>query len=183
MRLFFAIDITEQDKDQLAIWQEKLSHENDNQKNDGHKSYALVDKNNFHITLSFLGQVTDEQYQQLIDKADQLAAQISLTETQTIELDHLRLFKKPKVLYLGLAQTPNWLAMLAEQLKQKALSLKIFQEARPYCPHITLARKAKVLPEVAPLNIKLTVNSFSLYQSISTASGVKYRPIKTWQLS
>ena len=172
MRLFFALDINSNDKQSIACWQNSLNDQ----------SLALVSADNLHITLSFLGQISSAQQHQLTSFVDQQLMPVDVASKQRLTINHLSLFNKPKVLYLGLADTPHWLLILAEKLKQQALSLGIFQESRTYCPHITVARKAKVLPNVAPLTLTLTVNSFSLYQSLSTPTGVIYQPIKTWPL-
>lgn len=173
MRLFFALDISHENKQQIADWCNQCLP-------DLVKPVAV---DNFHITLSFLGQVTQKQQQHLESFVDNLVSQHKPITENTLQLNHLGLFQKPKVLYLGLENTPKWLEQLAHQLKQEVLTLNIFQENRPYCPHLTVARKATTIPLQSPFELPICISSFSLYESRSTDKGVAYLPLHTWQIS
>jgi len=185
MRLFFALDIQQEDKQAIAQWQEALHNKLISAEI---TSFKPIVANNFHVTLAFLGAVDNDQYQQLVQFADMLLnreqlARIITTQPPKISLTKLGLFKQPKVLYLGLSETPNWLETLAVEFKEKAKSLSIFQEERPYLAHLSLFRKATFVPDVLPLKTSLCIKSISLYQSINDGSGVVYRPINTWPLT
>jgi len=170
-KLFFAIDISDKDKAMLTQWRN----------NNLVLPYQAISTDNFHITLAFLGKINSQQQQSLILFADEINKKISVDKRRLV-IDHYGLFKKPKVLYLGLNTVPIWLSELAKQLSEKAIQLDIFQESRPYCPHLSIYRKAKNLTAYLPCELTLTINSFSLYQSISSSKGVKYSPLKTWLL-
>ena len=185
-RLFFALDITDTDKQKLANWRNQQLN----------LPFKAVASDNFHITLAFLGAVTKEQQKILKDNASQycqkitqkMKAQLKPTaetiQSNTLSFDLCELFKKPKVIFLGITNSPQWLNLLAEQLSSCARNIGLFQENRPYCPHISLYRKANRVP-LKPLmqNITIEIKSFSLYESISTQSGACYKPIKTWVLT
>ena len=183
-RLFFALDISPQVKKQLADWRstqvdkplinepEKACH------------FKAIDENNFHITLCFIGEVSAKQQLILIEKASQLTQSLTPINPQTLIINEVGLFKKPKIVYLSNKVTPPWLLKLATALSSSASELALFQENRPYLPHISLYRKASYLPSLTiQPNIKLTIESFSLYQSISSTSGIKYQVIKSWNLT
>ncbi len=173
-RLFFALDVNNSDKEAIALWRKQ------------HLSLAAkpVNSENFHITLAFLGMIDDEQQQMLIDFCDQQFLPFtSPTEKQfTIHCDLLGLFKKAKVLYLGCQHFPEPLIALADLLSQQAMNSGIAQEHRPYHPHVTIFRKAKLLAKNLQPQLNLSINSFSLYHSQPTPDGVNYIPLKTWSL-
>ena len=173
-RLFFALDLNTADKSALAAFREQYLS----------VPFKPVDKNNYHITLCFLGAVTTDQQQTLIAQADKLTHQIFPIVSQQLQLNQIALFKKPKILYFSHSQIPNWLLTLASELSDCAKSLALFQEERPYLPHISIYRKAGFIPSNLPkIKINIIINSFSLYQSVSSTNGVKYQAIKTWRLT
>ena len=172
-RLFFALDINTAQKNTFTVFSDDYSSTN----------FKPVAANNYHVTLCFLGEVTKQQQSFLSTKAEEIARQLSPIKPAQLLIDQLGLFKKPKILYLSNSDSPDWLLKLATKLSTYAKSLNIFQENRPYLPHISIYRKATFLPSIVNKpNIELTINSFSLYQSISTVNGVSYRAIKTWTL-
>jgi 2'-5' RNA ligase len=176
MRLFFALDINEQDKQRIAQWRsQNLS-----------VAFKHVAQHNFHITLAFIGQATTHQKQQLMAAATQYAKLFSAETPITLQLDYLGLFVKPKVLFLGVTTIPNKIELLAEKLSAKALALGLFQEQRAYKAHVSLYRKANFKPEMlAEIKLPISINSFSLYESVSadaTTNGVNYLPLHTWPL-
>jgi 2'-5' RNA ligase len=176
VRTFFALDINATDKTKIAFYRAQYLS----------LPFQLIDKKNFHITLSFLGATTPEQQQALMLFAADISAQLQDISPDILLLDHCGLFKKPKVFYLGLYQQPTWLQTLAQALIDYAKNLNIPQENRPYCPHLSIYRKAilsaPATKKLAP-PLPITISSFSLYQSISTLSGVVYQPINTWSLT
>jgi len=178
MRLFFALDINNQDKQRIALWREQhLSVE-----------FKPVAVENFHITLAFLGHISASQQLQLLKLAEHNSTQATNATSITLQLDYCDLFIKPQVLYLGINNIPSMIENLANSLSKKALSLGIYQEQRPYKAHVSLFRKAKYKPAlIKPINLLIKVNSFSLYQSISAeesavSGGVQYCAIHTWPL-
>jgi RNA 2',3'-cyclic 3'-phosphodiesterase len=176
MRLFFALDLNQQDKQRIAQWRAQAIG----------AIFKAIPVDNFHLTLSFLGNVNTAQYHALVQFANGLNTRLDgAAQAITLELDHCGLFRKPQVLYLAGHKLPERIAQLAEQLKQQALSLAIAQQQQPFLPHISLYRKANYRPDVKPVsNLSVSFSSFSLYQSISArdnATGqVQYRAIHTW---
>jgi RNA 2',3'-cyclic 3'-phosphodiesterase len=172
-RLFFALDISTENKQLIANWREQQLA----------LPYKTIDVNNFHITLCFLGNSTAEQQALLITKANKLIPHIANKSETSLLLDHYGLFKKPKVFYLGLQYCPVWLTQLAANFSLYAQEIGFFQEQRPYRAHLSIYRKASELKQPIPVNFIIDVKSFSLYQSLSTSHGVSYQPLKTWPLT
>ncbi len=179
LRLFFAIDIDQKTKETINAWRQSAFSNAP-----WAESFRDVSKQNFHITLSFLGTIDEQQKQQMIRCADKLSAQSQrhVVRDKNLILSKIGLFRQPKVLYLGLAATPVWLETLATELKYQALAQNIYQEKRAYCPHLSICRKVKELPDIVIQPITVNCSTFSLYLSESTEHGVRYTPIQTWKL-
>lgn len=173
-RYFFALELSSATQALLANWrdQELLL------------PYKAVPAQNLHITLAFLGALTDQQKHQLIAAVSQIKSSLAKQTNYTLKLNRLNYFKKPKVLYITNNEIPPWLTILATALSQQAIALGLFQEKRPYLPHITLYRKATALPNNLPQgDIDISVDSFSLFQSLTSKTGVSYQAIKRWYLT
>ncbi len=169
-RYFFALDIEEKDKQLIASYQDSLQ-----------LPFKKVSTNNFHITLCFLGHITEQQKLEFVEFTNALNYKVADKAQKKLLFNSLGHFNKPQVLYLALQTVPNWLTTIAFKLTNQAKAKGIFQEERAYKPHITLFRKAKYL-SAADKSIEqgFLIKSFSLYQSTSHFDGVKYHPIKTW---
>lgn len=172
-RFFFALDLSPKDKAKIAELQQEVTP-------------ALpkpTGLNNLHLTLAFLGNISESNVDNLTKVANQLAKKLTSKNGYQLNADHLGVFAKAQVLFIGLAQTPEWLNSLATEIENAAKSLNIRIDERPYHPHITISRKVKHLPEPIDFNISLSIHSFSLYLSESTEHGVVYSPVKTFNLS
>lgn len=184
-RLFFALDIEKADQTAIAKWREQVLN----------LPFKKIPRQNFHITLAFLGNISDAERQALIDKANTYMSECyqlnSVKCPLNLHLDRCGWFKKPKVIYLANSIIPDWLDELANYLNVCASQLTIFQEERAYSPHVSLYRKATTsadkflhtTEQQLRTDIKITIKSFSLYQSMSTPDGVQYIPINQWCLS
>jgi len=168
MRLFLALDVQPNDKQSINKWRnEDLSLD-----------AKPVDKENFHITLAFIGQIEEQKLEALKNDIQQRFSQIVLPQQEkALLLTDIGLFKKPKVLYLSLAEIPNWLRLLADAFQSLSTT-----PDRPYCPHLTIYRKVTEIPKCTPVNYKLLINSFSLYESKSAPEGVKYSALLSWKI-
>jgi len=173
-RLFFALDISPSDKEKVHTWRKRQLN----------IQAKAVSQNNFHITLAFLGGVSEHLEKQIIKSCEQtIKPNLPLySHPVTLQFDRLNIFKKPQVLYLDCSNFPQPLINLANSLKQRAMSLNISQEDRPYRPHLTIYRKVKKLPDVLPPKLPLNISTFSLYHSQSTPNGIIYTAVNTWSL-
>ena len=138
----------------------------------------IIQPQNLHITLRFIGQVTEET-----KRCMHTAAQSVSGKPFDVKLDHLGYFKRAKILWIGPKQLPDDLVHLHQSLGE-ALSFCGYEtEERKYNPHISLMRKC-ARPESVPheLAISLTINEFVLVESIQTESGVNYQVIERYPL-
>ena len=188
LRLFFAVDATALATQLLALQQQWFKALADQKAKAPSRAVAVAPEN-LHMTLLFLGNLTQAQCDNLIlaTTAARLGAQLS---PFSVTLCRSGLFPSAKVAWLGPATTPAPLTQLEQQLRALVSELGLAVEPRPYRPHITLLRKASspvnqdlataLAPPPAPLT--LPVNEFALYESRSTPDGVRYLPLASWQI-
>jgi len=170
-RLFFALDLNQKDKDSISVWCQQYYQSN----------IKTIKSGNFHITLAFLGNVSINQEQILIKQATLLNQTLVLSSAdKNLFADQLGIFNKPQVAYLGFTSFPQQLCSLANSLSNQAKNVVLFQESRPYLPHISVFRKVKTFARIMPFQLNITIKSFSLYHSTSINGQLTYLPIKTW---
>jgi 2'-5' RNA ligase len=170
MRLFIAIDLPEQAKENLEKIKSELK---------GIKGVKPVDKDNIHLTLKFLGEVSANKAEEISEALEQIK------------------FKPFKVSISQLGAFPNenriqvlWVDAepaepLMELKKQIDAALPRFKDDHPFKSHITFVRikyiandsdKKKIL-DVLKKQIGKTeflVNKFTLYKSDLTPGGPVY---------
>ena len=130
---------------------------------------------NFHITLVFLGAVTEEQAQCILDGA----RHIDVTPV-TLTLDTLGWWPRPQVIWLAAQNVPDPLSTLAGKLSSLAGQCGIMTNDRPFYPHATLARKVKkrvVLPEIVPVTWQ--IRDYCLVRSETRPEGASYEVLWT----
>lgn len=133
---------------------------------------------NLHITLHFIGNVTDQQRECL-----HLAAKSIKADPFTLELDRYGHFYKARVFWLGCNQLPDALKQLHARLAEVFVNCGYTPEKRPYAVHVTLLRKLlKPGPLVQPAPIVWPVYDFVMVESITDQEGVLYRVIERYPL-
>jgi 2'-5' RNA ligase len=139
----------------------------------------LVNLENLHLTLAFLGSVTQQQQ----DCMQKVASQIHIPRF-TMTLSELGYWPRPKVAWIGARDIPAGLMQLATSLNANLETCGYQPEKRPFQAHITLLRKAKRHPQDTQTpEINWSVDRFVLVESITHAQGVKYQIVAEWPLS
>ncbi|AJI95159.1 2'-5' RNA ligase [Yersinia ruckeri] len=169
-RLFFALALAKPHQQQIVQWRaEQFAAET------GHPIAAA----NLHLTLAFLGEVSEQKSQAL----QQLAGRIH-QPAFTMRLDDLGHWPGSGVVWLGCKQAPRGLLQLAELLRSQAARNGCYQNPLPFHPHITLFRHATqpvILPPKADVG-QFTPNQFSLYESVYSRGRTRYKVLKSWLL-
>jgi 2'-5' RNA ligase len=107
-----------------------------------------VDPAGIHLTLAFLGELTDAQLSEAMQAAEIAAQQV---KPFTYRLSRLGIFgspQQPRVLWMGIDEpsgTMTWLhRILNQELEQRGFEI----DKRPFSPHLTLARfKQPLMPD------------------------------------
>jgi len=169
-RLFFALPIPAQLHRPLVAWRaEHFTPE----------AGRPVAAANLHLTLAFLGDVS----QQKTDALCQLAARIRQPAFE-LTLDTLGHWPRPQVVWLGCRRAPHPLLQLAEQLRSHAARNGCYQNGLPFHPHITLLRATEqqvALPASTP-GWTFKADHFVLYESTYSGGRTRYQPLQQWPL-
>jgi 2'-5' RNA ligase len=161
---------------------------------DGSVSGRPVPLYNLHLTLHFLGQVSEGEQVCMHHAAQSINA-----EQFTLQLDRYGTFPRAKVFWFGPDADqdvlPQALSDLHRDLGEALENCGYHTEDRPYTPHITLLRKCRI-DETRSLekssgesiwqadsSITWRVKEFVLVRSVPTSIGVKYQVIEKYPLS
>ena len=130
-----------------------------------------VDSAGIHLTLAFLGELSDAQLTQANEAAAYAAG---ISQPFTYRLAGLGTFgppRQPRVLWMGVS-APSGTLHAAQQTLALALEQRGFVlEKRPFSPHLTLARiKAPLTPE----QVQILQQLLSRYQFESPAYRVTH---------
>jgi len=177
MRTFIAIDIPENIKKGLINFTEKCR----SLQSDGIK---YVEKGNMHITLKFLGELSEEQIENLSRDLAFIKFKAFPISVKTTGAFPNIFF--PRVIWAGIFPVENLLEIFSK-IESASINNGIPAEERPFSPHITLARiksrADKGWADFLKQNNNLDFGSFmpdgfSLYKSELNKSGPVYTKLK-----
>jgi 2'-5' RNA ligase len=138
----------------------------------------VVHPADFHITLCFLGNVPSERRACVVEAAGGLGARAF-----TLTLDHTGLWSRSRILWCAPSVAPGSLCALVDGLWDSLSVCGFKPENRPYRPHVTLARKASLIP-TGPLERPFSwrCNGFVLVASEPGGEPPVYRVLREWHL-
>jgi len=183
-RLFFAVEVSREVSVALRSLQAKL------EKTPAADALRFTDPDQAHYTLKFLGEESPERQVAAVRAARAAAGRARAFE---LTLQTLGVFpgdRPPHTLWIGGGRGAPELVALASLLETSLVREGFSAEDRPFVPHLTLAR---VKGRPAPGSIRhllddavetvgsLNVESFSLMESRSTPSGVRYLRLETFR--
>ena len=171
MRVFVALELPQKTKDNL----ERSSNQFAELSNGGN----FVKKDNFHITLHFLGNVAPSNLIYIQSAMDQIAS-LSAPELQVTQFAMLR---ASDIVCAKLRQSAELLTLhdtLGEKLEANGFEV----EHRAYRPHVTLIRKknftlpfSEVTKSVKVYNMPFIATNVVLYESNFSENGVTYKEL------
>ena len=139
-----------------------------------------VEPGNFHLTLRFIGEISEDIAADVDDTLSRLRAR-----RFTLQIAGTGVFgggDKPRSLWAGVERTPE-LVGLRDKIEQALIRIGLAPEPRKFAPHVTLARlrdpPLDKLREFLVSNAQfraepLAVNEFCLIASFQTKSGAVY---------
>lgn len=185
MRTFIAIDLSNETKEKLKLIQAELKRSDADVK--------WVDPENIHLTLKFLGEITEEQAGRIKETLNKIASNLKPFE---ITLSGIGAFPKldyPRVIWVGIEKGKKETEEIAKRTEDELEKLGIEKEERAFTAHLTIGRvrsgrnKDALKDRVNSLNLQPTtyhllptnVNAIYLYQSTLTPKGPTYTPLHT----
>ncbi len=138
-----------------------------------------VPSQNLHITLAFLGAVTEAR------RAGVAAAAAAVNgPALALTLDALKVWPRAKTLVLAPGGGCEALLRLYSSLWDELEKIGFARGARPYRPHVTLARKVTMAGGRHPATpIEWRADAFVLVRSVTDPAGAQYEVIRRWPLA
>ncbi|MFC2948696.1 RNA 2',3'-cyclic phosphodiesterase [Virgibacillus sediminis] len=128
-------------------------------------------RDDLHITLKFLGAVSNEKRKMLEDELRVLENQKALV-VQAGGIGYFGTPNSPRVLWGGVERT-NQLQLLYDIVEESAVNVGFQRENRSYSPHITLAKHWQGGPD--PASIKEMLESYQSRDDLKVTEVVMYR--------
>ena len=137
-----------------------------------------VPRDNLHITLAFLGGISDAAAEQAAAAADEV-----LEGSFEFALDEFGCWPTSQVVWYGCSTPPAMTRSLALKLRERLQARSLRPDANKFVPHVTLARWVhKAGPFMPATRIPWQVREFALIRSETHSSGVEYTPLARWPL-
>jgi 2'-5' RNA ligase len=142
----------------------------------GHRA-RLAHPEDLHITLVFLGDLDADRR-----ACAEAAAECVRTGPFALTLNRFGCFPRARVLWCGAAARPQSLMDLLSALNSGLSSCGFRPERRSFAPHVTLARKARPLPDRELVDpIAWPVSEFVLAIA-RQGERPRYRVLRRWSL-
>ena len=185
-RLFLAIPIVTENNGFVPLL-------NDLKKTLAHEDRInWVNPKNIHLTLKFIGETPPQDEPKIIDAVTKM---IENHSGFTMDFNVTGIFGSryaPRVLWLGMQQTPEELLNLEEDVLSAFDCIGYQRDRQNFVPHITLGRIKdlcekqyfwKVVKAIEQKSyIRQEVNEIILFQSILRPDGAVYKMVKKWEL-
>jgi len=174
MRVFIAIEMSKEAKKKIL----------EIEKNFSSFPLAFVKKENLHLTLAFLGEVSLENINSIIQIMENLAKKTPCFNLKFSKLGAFPNFKLPKVIWIGLENNLETLFNLEKNLKTELLKNGFFIKEKKFVPHITFGRiksfankkirrhlgeQVQRFGRIEPLEINC--DAISIFKSTPTSNG------------
>lgn len=182
-RVFIAINLPEDIKKQLAKYEEKWPD----------LPAKWTGKDNLHITLEFLGDLTDQEIADVCKAVAEAAKQHKSFFINLNKVSYGPLKKDPPRMVWASGEKSEELAELQGDLQEYLLeNVRYRPENRGFSPHITLARISEwefrqIEPEERPeinedIDLTFTVESIEVMESVLKRIGPQYTVLESHQL-
>jgi 2'-5' RNA ligase len=189
MRAFIAIELPEQIKAKLSALQSLLK------KSGADVKWVLPE--NIHLTLKFLGEISEETALKIIKIVEKLALNKKQFEITLSSLGAFPEGKSPRVIWIGIDKGVQETKNIFEELEEElSAGLAISKETRAFSSHITIGRVkstlnierlVKDLKELEGYFGKETIgfkaSGITLFKSLLGPEGPAYEPLKVINLT
>jgi len=190
MRTFISINTDDSVKEIIAGIQKKLKKSISLLNEDFLKSIRWEDKDKFHLTLFFIGDVNESRLNEINFLMSKKESELSLTGIK-FELKGINAFPKlryPRVLILELMNEDKKVFELSQRINESLKEIGFIND-KIFKPHITLGRvkrehKINLTGLDCSINhgITFSANEFFLMESKLMSSGSEYTVIKKYMI-
>ncbi len=163
LRLFCGLRLPDDALDRLVSWQQaELSH----------ADARIVAREHLHVTLAFLGSRPGDDVPAIVEA---LRAAAAIAERPLLQAVGYR--ETRSVGMVVLAETDDRAVRFADDLQRRLAVLGVYeQEARPWLPHVTVARfRSRPRLQPAPPDLgAASPSDAALYNSVLRSTGAQY---------
>ncbi len=175
MRAFIAIELSEEIRNSLAQIQSHLKYAGADVK--------WVEKDNIHLTLKFLGEVSDEKIEKIKSILDEIGKTVKSFEISLKDIGAFPKIDYPRIIWVGLDKGTKESIGLAGRIDEALSKIGFQKETRPFAAHLTIGRvrspknkealKEKIESQDTSHKTQV-ISSVSLFQSKLTPQGPIY---------
>lgn len=178
MRVFIAIELSDEIKDTLARIQSHLKYAG--------ADIKWVEKNNIHLTLKFLGEIDEKKREKVEAALDEAVKSVRPFEISLKDIGAFPKIEFLRVIWAGLDKGAKESAEAAAKIDEALSKIGFDKETRPFAAHLTIGRvrspknkdalKEKIdsLSKQFTANSSQYINSINLFQSTLTPTGSIY---------
>jgi 2'-5' RNA ligase len=148
---------------------------------DAHASWAR--EANLHLTLKFLGEVPQSSVKDFSNAVSRAVAAVTLFSIRLEQTGAFPRHGQPRVLWIGINDPTGKLGELHARLEEESAHVGFAKEARPFHPHLTVARLRKPLhartlaaahKEMEFQPVEIAVSELLVIRSELSSEGSKY---------
>ncbi|KXZ39240.1 2'-5' RNA ligase [Alkalithermobacter thermoalcaliphilus JW-YL-7 = DSM 7308] len=174
MRVFLAIELNEEVIDKLSVYQNYIRKHS--------IKGNFTDKDNFHITIKFIGEINEEKLKDIKDAMDT----IRWNNPFVLRTEKIGCFprKDKKIVWVGVGGETDKLNSLFKEVENVIYRKGFKKEDRPYSPHITIGREVilnrpleSIQNEVNITSVQFLVKELSLMESCRENGKLVYKTI------
>jgi 2'-5' RNA ligase len=174
-RLFVALDLPDDARDELVAWRAGALN---------HPDLRLVAPEALHVTLAFLGYLPEEEIERIaaVLPAEAVAPRMHARGVKPVPP------RGPRLFALDLADEGGRAAAIQSAVSDSLEVLGVYEpEKRPFWPHVTLARvrkgaRVRRLEAPAPPAEPWRAEALTLYRSVLRREGARYVPLARLEL-
>ena len=136
LRAFIAVDLPTHFQEKLDLVINNLNEQLDN------LPIRWVPSKNIHLTLKFLGDVSESNLDMITGILDILGSQHDHLEVSVGSLGVFPIMRKPRVIWVGI-EAPEELFTLQRKVEAETAKIGYEVDSRAYSPHLTLGRVSR----------------------------------------
>ena len=176
-RIFIAINLPEDAKTALLAYRERWPE----------LPARWTSKDNLHLTLAFLGNMSDKELAEVCRSMREIGARHSRFELKVTHVQYGPDAQRPRMIWALIEKSPELL-----ELQKYVMRMLHTEEEQDFIPHLTLARlrifelqrmEAEELPDVnEDISVSFEVKSIEVMESALRRSGAEYSRIQSFML-
>jgi len=134
MRLFVAIELSDEARTAVARCQSKLARQ------DNDSRVRWTPSQNVHLTIRFLGEVPEAE---VVSVSQAVESSTNAVPPFSMRIDNVGCFPtrgKVRIVWVGIEENSGAMARLAAKTESEIVAAGFPPESRPYRPHVTIGR-------------------------------------------